>query len=448
MIRSSVQKLLYHNEITSHSLSAVFPTTHYRYTVQNAKHIEVKYFLRLRAFIEIPKEAKLRRSEGNRATEEPVKELLLDDIPVLVSPWSKKHGEWWKAKIGQIPPSLQRPDAPPKSLRYPPKLPPLVELQNLKLQQPFETGESSARTSSDGHVSAESLATGRRLSSFPRNGSSLAPGGVVIGTSPAQPRQDHPTSMPVSGSWPDNENDNYDTASSSQPQPNGDTPLMKEYGQVVLPIPMNGAYPIMNKSTSQSQNQSPERLKMTAFLNGSQKYEDEPTPRIPSPSSSMGSSSQDHWMPNTNETHTRRLSVPAISSLPMSIARRRDATQPVTAFHADRPKASSEVSHAEYFRRQGTLSTITGSPPESPAPSPGLDSFNSVVQAPFDNGHRNSGGRAGTLPSLSRSVSNPSPARTRSQDYTSLDTVMTEVESSDAKVVWSDHLVETPRGKL
>lgn len=110
--KTAANSLLYSNESTSHVLSAVIPSTHYRFTVQNAKHLEVKYTLRVRAVIEVPKEAKqmMKKADPARREEElPVRELIIDNVPVLVSPWGKKSGEWWRQKIGQTPGNLDRP---------------------------------------------------------------------------------------------------------------------------------------------------------------------------------------------------------------------------------------------------------------------------------------------------------------------------------------------------
>lgn len=108
-LRSPCHNVLYQNESMSHALSAVFPVHHSHFTVQNAKHLDVKYTMRLRAVVEVPKEAKLKRGE-KREKEEPIKEIILDNVAVIISPWSKKQAEWWRAKIGTIPKNLQRPD--------------------------------------------------------------------------------------------------------------------------------------------------------------------------------------------------------------------------------------------------------------------------------------------------------------------------------------------------
>lgn len=107
-LKSPCHNVLYQNESMSHSLSSVFPPQHHRFTVQNAKHLDVKYAIRVRAVVEVPKEAKLKKGEV-RAKEEPIKEIVLDNVAVIISPWNKKQAEWWRTKIGHIPSNLQRP---------------------------------------------------------------------------------------------------------------------------------------------------------------------------------------------------------------------------------------------------------------------------------------------------------------------------------------------------
>lgn len=109
-LKSPCHNILYQNENMSHALLAVFPVHHTHFTVQNAKHLDVKYIMRLRAVLEVPKEAKLKKGEV-REKDEPLKEIVLDNVPVIVSPWSRKQAEWWRTKIGKIPQNLQRPSA-------------------------------------------------------------------------------------------------------------------------------------------------------------------------------------------------------------------------------------------------------------------------------------------------------------------------------------------------
>lgn len=111
-LKSPCQNLLYQNESMSHSLSSVFPPHHHHFTVQNAKHLDVKYVMRLRAVVEVPKAAKAKKGEA-RIKEEPIKEIVLDNVAVIVSPWSKKQAEWWRNKIVHIPQNLQRPSTAP-----------------------------------------------------------------------------------------------------------------------------------------------------------------------------------------------------------------------------------------------------------------------------------------------------------------------------------------------
>ena len=418
--------------------------------------------MRLRASIEVPKEAKARKSDI-RPKDEPVRELLLDNIPVLVSPWSRKYGEWWKTKIGQIPRSLQRPDRIATLFQRPSDMPMLVNNSQHALpqlhQQPVSP-RSSAPTLSDGHVSAESLAVGRRLSSFPPPAPAASPSAITSRVSQVQPsRSISPPSPPMQLSpdpapWPilhTSSDSGHDYRAGTQYLADGKT--NRPNGSIVPFMPMNGAYPVMPKSISQPQLQSPSRIMLDqSNMNprkGSDVSDSQAASRSPLPASPL----QDLETSNAGDEQSRRLSLPAISSLPMSIARKRDSNKPITAFGLDRQKATSDIGHAEYLRRKGTLSTISGSPPESPASSPGTESANSVPlpqkewlttdqekeaflkearesahlmqnrlgELPLTNGHRNVEGRVKTPLLLSRTISNLSPVRSISADYISLD---------------------------
>lgn len=112
-LKANCDNILYQNENMLHAFSTVFPVQHHHYTVQNAKHLDIKYIIRVRAVVEIPKEAKVKKSDP-RPKEEAIKEIILDNIPVMVSPWSKKDGKWLVTeKIKQTPRNLQRPAVSP-----------------------------------------------------------------------------------------------------------------------------------------------------------------------------------------------------------------------------------------------------------------------------------------------------------------------------------------------
>lgn len=308
--RLPIHKLLFSSESTVHSVTVSIPSGHYRFTVQNAKHFSVHYHLRVRAVVENPRESRFKRS-GHQNNDQPVKEVVLDGIPVIVSPWSLSHGEWWKTKIGSVPPALQRPElevtastdmrynsqgaAMPSSSQ---KLAPAVASDTLLRSLPargFDMPETQAWKQS---AQAASFARGRELSSFP----------------------------------PTRHEDGAILNPSQDPQPVDGQTLNS--GPLTKPSPQSQA-------VQQSRNPTPFADSLLERSGLSATHETHDLPSLPPVT------------PNDLAAHERRRSMPALSG----------SRQPLVA-HPMPP-----AGHPLKVNPRHSLSTITASPPGSPTDS-------------------------------------------------------------------------------
>lgn len=482
-IKVPVSKTLAAGTACSHIVRGSLPATHHRFTVQNAKHLEIRYVLRVRASVETTKEKKQPLSRrfsaytsgvngsassnvvinGNgkadgshrkelKLVEEQIKELIMDDIPVLISPWSSKLGEWYRSKLQEAPPHLLRPANAPTSPMQRLLSPstkgadlPSVHIPAKRVAQspvdvasptfagsrpnftpnPAASRESdftpkpaasrehrpaaaSAMTpveeqseepsideqSSDANrerVFSESLAAGRRLSSFPARVDGqdiearyrpLSIQSPPLGASDMQNGFDRNAVMQRQGEQQLRLTRSHDEQQAGARPVSSRMSMSQSMESPVRDPPnrlqMDGAYPVFPKPSpvvQQHQNAViPPRPTRAA-----------PPPPPPAESDGVdsggaafgGESEAD--IGSTSDTGNSRQREPAVSKVPIHVSKRKsdDAMQPLMPssvsntnsagippprISAPRPKVTNMFS----LMRSGTLSTITGSPPESP----------------------------------------------------------------------------------
>ena len=223
VLKISPNRPLLSGESYSQALRGVIPATHYRFTLRNAKNMEIRYTLHIRAALEIAKEKKslARRlslysnngKDGDKPVEEGIKELVLDDVPILISPWSRKLGDWWRHKVGDIPAHLDRqpevtpmqhPQSPPENVT------PAKRVANSPLEQSAATFAGFARANAESPVQTLQLHSPaerqplapQRASSFGNNTSDARVRSLSSRQAPPVPHATRPQSMAVSTSAP------------------------------------------------------------------------------------------------------------------------------------------------------------------------------------------------------------------------------------------------------